>query len=288
MINYLALIVSIAIAGVAAWYSIIGLMAIFAAAAFPIAVMGGVLEVGKLVTASWLYQNWKQSPFLLKSYLTLSVIVLMFITSMGIFGYLSKAHIDQGADVGTSTARIERLEQQIEGENTKIKRAQDQIAALDTALNKYIELGAVTKSLKAREDQKEERKELDIIIQSSYTNIDELNEQIYNYRSEVRAFEVEVGPIKYIAELIYGDNPDLEGAVRAVIIVLIFVFDPLAVLLLVAANMGIKKEIESRPVPRRRGRPPKSAVSSGNKKELKSKPKKGIIEINKDSVMKMK
>ena len=94
MINILALVSSIAIAGIAAWYSIIGLMAIFAASAVPIAIMGGVLEVGKLVTASWLYRNWRQTRFLLKTYLTIAVVVLSLITSMGIFGFLSKAHLE--------------------------------------------------------------------------------------------------------------------------------------------------------------------------------------------------
>ena len=94
------LITALGISAVAAFYSIVGLMAIFSASALSIAVMGIVLEIGKLITASWLYQNWKRVPFLLKSYLTIAVIILMFITSMGIFGYLSKAHIDQGS--GTS------------------------------------------------------------------------------------------------------------------------------------------------------------------------------------------
>jgi len=99
--GWLTLIVALAISGVAAWYSIVGLMAIFAAAAIPIAIMGGVLEVGKLLTASWLYQNWKIAPRLLKTYLTAAVIVLMFITSMGIFGFLSKAHIESELENST-------------------------------------------------------------------------------------------------------------------------------------------------------------------------------------------
>ena len=101
------LLTALGISAVAAYYSIVGLMAIFSASAMSIAIMGVVLEIGKLITASWLYQNWKRVPFLLKSYLTLAVIVLMFITSMGIFGYLSKAHIDQGCLLYTSDAADE-------------------------------------------------------------------------------------------------------------------------------------------------------------------------------------
>ena len=106
---YLVLFVALAISGVAAWYSIAGLAAIFAAAKLPIIIMGSTLEAGKLVTASWLYQNWSRAPLLLKSYLTLAVAVLMFITSMGIFGFLSKAHIDQTLVSGDNTLLIEQL-----------------------------------------------------------------------------------------------------------------------------------------------------------------------------------
>ena len=134
---YFTLIVAIAIAAVAAWYSIIGLMAIFAAAAIPIAIMGGVLEVGKLVTASWLYNNWQRAPFLLKSYLTTAVVVLMLITSMGIFGFLSKAHIDQGVESGDATAKIERLDKNIESNSREEQRAQTTRDSFDETLDRY-------------------------------------------------------------------------------------------------------------------------------------------------------
>ena len=107
------LITALGISAVAAFYSIVGLMAIFSASALSIAVMGIVLEIGKLITASWLYQNWKRVPFLLKSYLTIAVVILMFITSMGIFGYLSKAHIDQGSGTSELYVKVERLDNRI-------------------------------------------------------------------------------------------------------------------------------------------------------------------------------
>jgi len=241
MMPYLTLLVALSISAVAAWYSILGLMAIFAASAVAIAIMGVVLEVGKLVTASWLYQNWERVPFLLKSYLTLSVVVLMFITSMGIFGFLSKAHIDQGIDAGDSQAQIERLDTRIQRQEQMITRAQAGLDQLDAALDRYIELGAVTKGLKAREDQEAERNRLNIQITQAETEIAKLNETKADLSQTIREFEVEVGPIKYIAELIYEDGrANLEEAVRWVIITLIFVFDPLAVLLVIAANMSIK------------------------------------------------
>ena len=241
----ITLFVALSISAVAAWYSILGLMAIFAASATSIAIMGGVLEVGKLVTASWLYQNWSKVPFLLKSYLTIAVVVLMFITSMGIFGYLSKAHIDQGIGAGDSQAQIERLDTRIERQEQTITRAQASLDQLDLALDRYIELGAVTKGLKAREEQEEERTRLDTQITQAENTIAKLNEEKADLSQTIREFEVEVGPIKYIAEFVYEDGrANLEEAVRWVIIILIFVFDPLAVLLVIAANISLKEQAQ--------------------------------------------
>ena len=127
----LVLLVALSISGVAAWYSIAGLAAIFAAAQIPIIIMGGVLEVGKLVTASWLYQNWKEIPFLLKSYLTIAVVILMFITSMGIFGFLSKAHIDQTVLSGDNTLLVQQLDNRIARQNKVVRDNELVIAQLD-------------------------------------------------------------------------------------------------------------------------------------------------------------
>ena len=243
---HFTLVVAIAIAAVAAWYSIIGLMAIFAAAAIPIAIMGGVLEVGKLVTASWLYRNWRETPFLLKSYLTSAVAVLMLITSMGIFGFLSKAHIDQGIDSSDASAKIERLDTAIESNRREMERAQRTLDSFDQTLDRYTSLGYVTRGLDARKEQKEEREAMRNIIAKAETENDQLFDNRAELSSEVRGFEVEVGPIKYIAELIYGEaSGNLEQAVRAVILLLIFVFDPLAVLLLIAANQSLVREQRS-------------------------------------------
>jgi len=236
----LTLAVALAISAVAAWYSIVGLMAIFAAAAIPIAIMGGVLEVGKLLTASWLYRNWNTTPFLLKSYLTTAVVVLMVITSMGIFGFLSKAHIDQGAGGINNADRIERLDKKIAAERKVVERAEALLAAFDSALDRYIELGAISKGLDRRQEQSAEREVAGQAIMAAEAKIDEYENQKAELLSEVREFEVEVGPIKYIADLIYEDGKDnLDEAVRAVILLLIFVFDPLAVLLVIAGNISL-------------------------------------------------
>ena len=242
------LIVALSISAVAAYYSIVGLMAIFSAAAFSIAVMGVVLEIGKLVTASWLYQNWKTVPKVLKYYLTSAVVILMFITSMGIFGYLSKSHIDAGTNTSQVTVKLDRVNNRIASEQKVIDRAERQLENLDKALERYVELGAVSKGLDRRESQEEERLKLTNMVNKSQEKIDEYLDEKSEYQLEIKNFEVEVGPLKYISALLYGDDAltFLENAVRWVILILVFVFDPLAVLLVVAANITIRDVLNKR------------------------------------------
>ena len=237
----ITLLTALAISAVAAFYSIVGLMAIFSASALSIAIMGAVLEIGKLITASWLYQNWKTIPKLLKYYLTSAVVVLMFITSMGIFGYLSKSHIDAGTNTSQLQIKLERLNNYIKSEQKTIDRAERQLENLDKALERYVELGAVSKGLDRRLEQEEERDILTSMVNKSQFKIDEYLDEKSEYDLEIKNFEVEVGPLKYISALIYGDDAlnFLDSAVRIVILILVFVFDPLAVLLVVAANISI-------------------------------------------------
>ena len=259
------LITALGISAVAAFYSIVGLMAIFSASALSIAVMGIVLEIGKLITASWLYQNWKRVPFLLKSYLTIAVVILMFITSMGIFGYLSKAHIDQGSGTSELYVKVERLDNRIASERKIITRAEKQLSALDSALDKYLELGAVSKGLKKREDQEQERNALIDNINNAQSRIDKLLDEKSEYKLQINSFEVEVGPLKYISALVYGDEAldYIDTAVRAVILILVFVFDPLAVLLIIAANISFAEYNEKRKrALARKNRVPKGAIKT--------------------------
>jgi len=242
------LTVALCISAVAAYYSIVGLMAIFSASAFSIAVMGVVLEIGKLVTASWLYQNWKTVPKVLKYYLTSAVVILMFITSMGIFGYLSKSHIDAGTNTSQITVKLDRVNSRIASEQKTIDRAERQLENLDKALERYVELGAVSKGLDRRESQEEERLKLTNMVNKSQEKIDGYLDEKSEYQLEIKNFEVEVGPLKYISALLYGDDAltFLENAVRWVILILVFVFDPLAVLLVVAANITIRDVLNKR------------------------------------------
>ena len=351
------LITALAIAGVAAWFSIEGLMAISSASALPIAIMAGTLEVGKLLTASWLYRYWHETTLLLKTYLSIAVVVLMLITSMGIFGYLSKAHLDQAGETGDAFAKVERIDGQIQREENKIAlledrilgvggsidvsesikqqeeirdgawarvqgdidyangqidRLRDQLAVLDKAVNDLREKGVEVVTLdeggafrqaetekidyvaQANElfaQQKEQRDQIRADIQVQQDNIDkyraqaqktiddanaeinrlrnqnssqqdeniikidEYNTQIdeiydnivilkdekFEAESIVRNLEKEVGPIKYVAQLIYGADTEsyLDQAVRLFILMLVFVFDPLAVVLIIAANQTL-------------------------------------------------
>ena len=241
------LAVALCISAVAAYYSIVGLMAIFSAAAFSIAVMGIVLEIGKLVTASWLYQNWKTVPKVLKYYLTSAVVILMFITSMGIFGYLSKSHIDAGTNTSQVSIKLDRVNSRITSEQKTIDRAERQLENLDKALERYVELGAVSKGLNKREEQEDERNNLTSLVNKSQQQIDVYLDEKSEYDLQIKSFEVEVGPLKYISALIYGDDAlnFLDNAVRIVILILVFVFDPLAVLLVIAANISIR-EVQNR------------------------------------------
>ena len=250
----LTLVMALAISGVAAWYSIAGLIAIFSGATTAIIIMGGVLEAGKLVTASWLYRNWKQVPFLLKSYLTSAVVVLMFITSMGIFGFLSKAHLEQSISIGgTNELQITNLERQIARQQSIIADAETVLSQLDSQVATLIEYDRIrgpTGSIAVRESQSDERSILNETIDAAYIRIDGLQKDLTPIQQEKLALEVEVGPLKYIAELIYGDQARdfFDEAVRWVILLIVFVFDPLAVLLLIAANMTLAQPKPPKPL----------------------------------------
>jgi hypothetical protein len=243
-LTILTFLSAISISVIAAGYSIIGLATLFAGAVIPIIAMGSALEVGKLVAASWLYNNWNSDvPRLLKAYLFAAIIVLIFITSMGIFGFLSKAHLDQVKPTSGNNIKIELLNNQINQQQLIIDRSQKTLDQLDKALEVYIEKEFVTRGLKERAKQEEERTELNNAINKASDKIAELTNQKASLSLEQDKIEAEVGPIKYVAELIYGENAqdNFDNAVRIVILILIFVFDPLAVLLLIAANISLRQ-----------------------------------------------
>jgi hypothetical protein len=243
-LTILTFLSAISISVIAAGYSIIGLATLFAGAVIPIIAMGSALEVGKLVAASWLYHNWNSDvPRLLKAYLFGAIIILVFITSMGIFGFLSKAHLDQVKPTSSNNIKIELLDNQIKSQQLIIDRSQKTLTLLDKALEVYIDKEFVTRGLKERRKQEPERLELNTAIKEASNEIGRLSEEKGTLSLEQNKIEAEVGPIKYVAELIYGENAEdnFDSAVRIVILILIFVFDPLAVLLLIAANISLRQ-----------------------------------------------
>lgn len=241
---FLLFFTAFVLSGIAAYYSVIGLIAIFSAAVIPVAVMGGSLEAAKLVVASWLYRYWKSIPFLMKAYFTTALVILMLITSMGIFGFLSKAHSDQSLVSGDVTAKIAVYDEKIKTAKENIDANRRALKQMDEAVDQVMarstsETGA-DKAVAIRRSQQKERGRLLAEIETYQKTVTSLNEERAPIAAEVRKVEAEVGPIKYIAAMIYGDNPDenmLERAVRWLIILLIAVFDPLAVLMLIAANL---------------------------------------------------
>ena len=248
LLGILTFLSALTISAVAIYYSVAGLAAIFAAAVIPIIIMGVSLEVGKLVTAVWLHRHWSRATWWLKTYLAIAVFVLMFITSMGIFGFLSKAHLDQVKPVSGNNIKIELIDNQIAQEQKIIDRSQKTLDLLDKGLEVYIDKEYVTRGLKERKKQEEERNALNEAINNASDKIAELTNKKATLSLEQDKIEAEVGPIKYIAELIYGENAkdNFDKAVRGVILVLIFVFDPLAVLLLIAANISLAGWISKR------------------------------------------
>lgn len=266
-LSTLALVTALTLSAIAAWYSVVGLTAIFAAAVIPIIIMGGALEFAKVITTVWLHRYWDKCKWAMKTYLTGAVIVLALVTSMGIFGFLSKAHMDQGVPTGDIAAQIQLIDEKINTQKEYIKSERENINSARTALSQMdaqvtarLDRGtteaSAERAVQIRAQQRRERADLNKEINEAQKHIEIANAEIAKLNlerapiaSKFRKVEAEVGPIKYIAALIYGDNPDqalLERAVRWVIILLIFVFDPLALMLVIAAISSYKWEFESK------------------------------------------
>jgi hypothetical protein len=249
LFGYLTLFTALILSLSAAVYSILGLTAIFAAAFWPIVVLGGSLEIGKIVTTLWLHKYWTRAELQYKLYLCSAVVILMVLTSMGVFGFLSKAHLDQAVPSGDIQAQVQIFDDKIQTQKDNIKTARAALTQMDTAVDQTMgrsldEKGA-DKAVAIRRSQARERTALQNDIAKAQTEITRLQEQRAPIASQARQVEAEVGPIKYIAALIYGDNPEanvLEKAVRWVIILIVIVFDPLALTLLLAATKTFEWE----------------------------------------------
>ena len=245
ILAWLLLLTGLVLSAVAIYYSVVGLTAIFSAAVIPIIIMGTSLEVAKLVCASWLKANWERAPRFMKYYMITAVTVLMIITSMGIFGFLSKAHNDQNLVSGDVQSKIAIYDEKIKTARENIEADRKQLKQMDEAVDQVMarstsEEGA-TKANGIRRSQQRDRTALARDIEANQKLIASLNDEAAPIRAEVRKVEAEVGPIKYIAKFIYGDKGAdenfLERAVTWIIILIVTVFDPLAVIMLLGAQM---------------------------------------------------
>jgi len=216
----LPFLTAIALSAIAAFYSVIGLAQIFPGSFWPIILMGSILEIAKLVTVSWLYNNWAETNRLMRYYFSIAIVLLMLITSMGIFGYLSRAHIESNVVVGANTVQLKTLE-------TQEKIARDKLEYL----------------LKRAGDPATATNKIDKEIQTTQNELNRLSKEKLPLMKEENKLTAEIGPIKYIAEIFYSkDDPSfIDKAVRLVIFTIIIVFDPLAILLLIAANQTYKR-----------------------------------------------
>jgi hypothetical protein len=266
------LLTALVISGIAGYFSIIGLTYIFSASPLPIFIMGAALEVGKLVTASYVYRHWDSINVLMRTYFIISVIVLSLLTSMGIFGFLSKAHSDQNLVSGDVLAKVAIYDEKIKISRENIESDRKAIKQLDDAVDQVMgrstdEKGA-DKAVAIRRGQSKERTRLIADIEAEQKKITSLNEERAPIAAEMRKVEAEVGPIKYIAAFMYGatDASILEKAVSWMIILIIVVFDPLAILLVIGANSMMQRD----------------------KKKTRYRNMKNSIEIDKNAVFSIK
>ena len=247
----LTFLAALSVAGVAEWFSIVGLVSIYAGAPHHAGlVLGVVLGFAKLVTVSWLYRNWSISNWRLKLPLLYFMLALMSATSMGVFGFLTKSHLEQGAATIDNSAKVERLDQRIAAEKSTIEDDQKVITQLDASINSYIGKDNADKAVSIRKMQAPQRKQLRSEIDAAQKRIDTISDEKLQLTSQVRALQLEVGPIRYIAELFYGTGGDettkVESAVKMFTLLIVSTLDPLATILLIAANKTLLRRNEDK------------------------------------------
>jgi hypothetical protein len=245
-INHLVLMMGLILTCVAGYFSVIGLASIFAGAFWSVIVMATSLELSKVVAASWIYRQWNIAPLLIRIYMVIAVVVLVMITSLGVFGYLSKAHVEQTiTQGGNNELRIDGLERRIDRQNTVISDSEKVLAQLDgevEILQKYDRIRGPDGAIAVRASQAEERQRLNDTIATAYDEIENLQDELLPLQKQQISLESKIGPLKYIAELIYGKEEaqnHFDVAVRWIIIILVSVFDPLAIVMIIAGNVGL-------------------------------------------------
>lgn len=245
-ISIVTLAAGIILSGISAFFSVIGLATLFSGAYNSVLVMGGALEFSKIICASWIYRNWKIAPIFMRFYMILASIVLVVITSMGTFGYLSKAYLEKTEDTINYSTELDSIRMEISLKNSEITSRNEILSQLDSAVKKLLDNNRVRGNdgaIATRNSQKEERNQIS-------EEIDQLNKELISLKkreseiiSNKNSYEAEIGPLKYVAEFIYGDDADnqLDNSVRMIILIIVFVFDPLAICMILAGNLGISK-----------------------------------------------
>lgn len=240
-IHILTLLIALAISAIAGLFSVIGIALIFSGSYWSAIALGTALEVGKIISVSWLYRNWSHATFLLRTYLIIAIVTLSTITSLGIFGYLSRAHLEQEASIENGAqSQIELVDIKIAQQKDAVRDVDQRISIIDSALEQLIKTNKSVTSFRLGDQS---RKNRDALITEKNKDIAEINDlqlQKNKLQNEDRKTQLEVGPIKYVSQLIFSnsDQATLEKAVRGMIIIIVLVFDPLAISLIIAANSG--------------------------------------------------
>lgn len=278
-IGILAIATAVLLSIISAVFSVSGIMTIFAGAALSVGIMGGVLELSKITATVWLHQFWKTANRLMKTYFMLAVVILIFISSLGIYGYLAMAYVGQSTESNQLNSQISRIEQRIERSQTEIERSEKQLELLDDAIDQYIELNAITRGLDRRDEQAEEREAINQRITNAEDDISEYQDEILEIQQRQNEIEVNVGPIKYIAALLPGEEEgNYDRSARILMILFVIVFDPFAVLLMVAGQVSIENRRPKTKVSAKKSEPNKKKTTPAKRKSTtkpkqKSKPK---------------
>lgn len=292
---FLTFLTAVALSMVSAYYSVIGLAAIFPGAFWPVVFMGGVLEASKLITVSWLYRNWHRCPQLMKWYLSVAVTILMLITSMGIFGFLSKAHLEHSSDTSPLQSKVELIQERIRVERETIEESRKELKQLDAIVDQTVGRSTDEKGLlqaqALRRTQQKDRSRLVSQIEQSQKSIAGNQEVLAPLSVELKKAEADLGPIKYVAALAYGEEAgvgNVEKTVRLVIGLIIVVFDPLAILLLIAGNISMQEKHKVKVAREPVAEEPLDIPVFGQPKPEPEKPKKtrkkNTVEVEKDNV----
>jgi hypothetical protein len=264
-INQLTILVALVLSTVSAYFSVAGMAILFSGAALSVMVMASALELAKIMATVWLHHNWKTVPTLIRFYLCGALCVLILTTSMGAFGYLSRAHIEQSSSSTDYTLQIDTLESKLKNQELTLEASRNRVQALNDILAQANDKDRAYLNTR----QKSERTQLESSIQEAVSDIEKTNQELLPLRRSNNIIQSDIGPIKYVAELFYGEDEakkHFDEAVRLIIFFIVLVFDPLAIVLLVSGSYGLSrhKSIKPKPVPPQKSKKKTVEVAANN------------------------